>query len=346
MLVAVGGSSPSLLCLASSLRGLTKQAEAQMALSEFEIIKQFFDRVPERDDVLLSVGDDGAVVLPPNASELIVVTDTLVSGVHFPESTAAADVGFKSLAVNLSDVAAMGGKAAWATLALTLPDVSEDWIRGFSAGFFELASEHRIALVGGDLCRGPLSITVQLIGMVSPGKALKRSGALVGDDLYVTGTLGDARIGLAITLGKLSAEKTHSAFLCSRLNRPQPRAVVGAALVDIASALIDISDGLRADLDHVLEASAVGAELDTAALPCSDALRSVLSVEDANAAALAGGDDYELCFAAHPRHRERLMDISGESGCPITRIGAVVAERGIRYADGGDISVSPGYRHF
>ncbi|HET7843384.1 MAG TPA: thiamine-phosphate kinase [Xanthomonadales bacterium] len=287
-----------------------------------------------RADVALGIGDDGAVLRVPRGRELVVAVDTLVAGVHFPRDTAPADVGWKSLAVNLSDLAAMGAEPAWATLALTLPEPDAQWVRAFARGFAALAKRHGVALVGGDTTRGPLCVTVQAHGFVPPRRALRRDGARAGDAVFVSGTLGDAAAGLA---------HPRVAPLRARLDRPTPRVALGLALRGVASAAIDVSDGLAADLGHVLDASGVGAALDVDAMPASNALRG--AVADLRALQLGGGDDYELCFTVPAKRVDRVARIARDLRTPLTRIGTIERERGLRDADGRTLARS-GYVHF
>ena len=302
---------------------------------EFELIDLISRATAShRRDVALGIGDDGAVLRVPRGRELVVVMDTMVEGVHFLRGTSAADVGWKSLAVNLSDLAAMGAEPAWATLALTLPEPDATWVRGFARGFAALAKRHGVALVGGDTTRGPLTITVQAHGFVPPRRALRRDGARAGDAIFVSGTLGDAAAGLA---------NPRNAKLRVRLDRPVPRVALGLALRGIASAAIDVSDGLAADLGHVLDASGVGAMLDVDALPSSRALRD--AVTDVRALQLGGGDDYELCFTVPARRVARVADIARELRLPLTRIGRIERERGLRDATGRALA-RRGYVHF
>jgi thiamine-monophosphate kinase len=241
-----------------------------MALTEFNLIERYFTRpaaAPD-PDVILGIGDDAALVRVPTGMELAVATDTLVEGVHFPPQTAPETIGHKALAVNLSDMAAMGAEPRWATLALTLPQADEDWLTAFSSGFLALAAAEGVQLIGGDTTRGPLSITVQILGLLPSGSALRRSGACAGDLVYVTGTLGDAGLALRM-LQHAHGSAAVAAPLAQRLNQPQPRTQEGLALRGIASAAIDISDGLCADLGHILAASGVGAHINLAALPLS-----------------------------------------------------------------------------
>ncbi len=321
--------------------------------SEFQLIKQYFTALtPSRDDVLLGIGDDCALLQAPAGKAVAVSIDTLVSGKHFSENTSAYDLGHKSLAVGLSDLAAMGATPAWFTLALTLPDVDVAWLQDFSRGLAALAGEHGIQLVGGDTTSGPLSISIQVHGFTDADKALKRSGAQSGDMIYVTGTLGDAGAGLALDKGDAdlashlnAADRT---YLLQRLNKPTPRVDFGEALATIATAAIDISDGLLADLGHILEQSGnLGARIDLARLPLSPALQKV-PIDQAQQLALAAGDDYELCFTASPVEFERLQKDFAEN---CTRIGIVDSQAGIyRIDDKGNLVVitteKAGYEHF
>jgi thiamine-monophosphate kinase len=289
---------------------------------EFELIREFFTR-PSRDaSVHLGVGDDAALIAVPENHELAVTTDTLISGRHFPEDAAAYDIGWKALAVNLSDLAAMSAEARWATLALTLPDSNEAFLREFAAGFFALAAKENISLVGGDTTRGALSITVTAMGIVPSGQAVRRNGARPGDDIYVSGTVGDAGLGLRVALQQwpddLSAED--EAFVLQRLHRPEPRLALAKELRSLASAGLDVSDGLAQDLGHILRASAVGAVLDIDALPRSAALTGI-DAAFADALALTSGDDYELLFTAAPQHREKISAFA----FPCTRIGSITS---------------------
>jgi len=301
-----------------------------------------------REDVRLGIGDDAALLAVPAGQTLAVSTDTLVSGVHFPKDTAPFDIGWKALAVNLSDLAAMGATPAWATLALTLPAADAAWIAAFADGFAALAHQFGVALVGGDTTQGPLSITVTVHGFVPESLALRRTGAKVGDAVFVTGTLGDAAAGLALLQRPVTAGKGPE-HLIARLNRPTPRVAQGLLLRARAHACIDVSDGLVADLGHICTASAVGAEIDLAMLPASPALLGFVADEARVPLQLAGGDDYELCFSAAPAIATELLNDLARSGCAATRIGRIVAEPGIRVraADGSRVaSPRPGWEHF
>ena len=233
-----------------------------MSLSEFELIEQVFKKhCIETPDVICGIGDDAAVIKVPPEMELVLSMDTLVAGVHFSSDTKPQDLGYKALAVNLSDIAAMGAEPRWVILSMTLPDADQSWLEKFMAGFAELANKHAVNLVGGDLSRGPLSITIAIHGLVPEGKTIKRSGAKTGDLIYVTGTLGDAGLALKVLNEGLSIAKDHQTYIFDRLHRPSSRITTGLALREIASSAIDISDGLVADLGHILVASKVGATL-------------------------------------------------------------------------------------
>ena len=320
-----------------------------MSDTEFDIIRRYFTRqVAEHSSVIAGIGDDAALLQVPAGMELAACMDTLVDGVHFVPGTAAEAIGHKALAVNLSDLAAMGAEPAWATLSLTIPAPDPAWLAGFSAGFFKLADRYQLQLVGGDTSHGPLSVTVQAHGFVAPGSALRRQGAQAGDHIFVTGTLGDA--GLAL---QLAADA--GAQLQRRLDYPQPRIAAGLALRGIASAAIDISDGLLADLGHLLEADRLGATVTLETLPRSDAFTT--GVQQCGSAAprffhdlpLSAGDDYELCFTVPPAALPQLDAVQPRFSCACTHIGMVEASAGIRCytADGEPYSShSVGYQHF
>lgn len=301
----------------------------------------------ERDDVLLGIGDDAAVLRPPPGRDLVLATDTLVEGVHYLPGTPAGDVGWKALAVNLSDLAAMAAEPAWALLSLTLPQADESWTRDFAEGFAALAVRHRVSLVGGDTSRGAVPVvTVHLAGLVAPGAALRRDGALAGDQVWVTGTLGDAAAGLAWAQDRLDA-RGHGAALRARLDRPVPRVEAGRELAGVAGAAIDLSDGLAADLARLAAASGVGARVELSALPASEALREVVSGEGRERLQLAG-DDYELCFTAAPEREADVLRAMKAVGCQATRVGEIVAGDGIRFLREGGAVVPPagGWEHF
>ena len=291
-------------------------------MNEFEIIEHFFkDAYPtSKGDLALGIGDDAAIINVPDDSELVLSMDTLVAGVHFFETTAPEDIAFKSLAVNLSDIAAMGASPCWISLALTLPDKDLYWIEKFASSFNTLAAEHSLVLIGGDLTKGPLSVTVQIHGINPKGKSLRRSGANPGDAIYVSGKLGAAAYAFKniedSILYPAATEKE-----VQRLHRPDARIKTGIALRDVATSCIDISDGLIADLGHILKASKVGAELELSDIPYSDSLKNIdneLAIE----LALTGGDDYELCFTIPDGLPEAILE-EFESICPISRIGVI-----------------------
>jgi thiamine-monophosphate kinase len=301
---------------------------------EFRLIERIRELTTQpRDDVRIGIGDDAAVLAVPQGQELVVAIDTLVDGVHFPRGTAPADIGWKALAVNLSDLAAMGATPAWALLALTLPDADPTFVEGFAEGFSRLAQPHRLALVGGDTTRGPLSISVAVHGFVPPGQALTRAGARVGDLVLVTGTLGDAAAGLHALQSPLRDDDHRASlrdFLIARLNRPAPRLAAGAALRGQANACIDISDGLLADLGHICTANGVGAEIEAALLPRSSALLDLYDETSALHFALSGGDDYELCFTVPAQRLAEVQSDLSRLGCGVTKIGRIVDGDSVR----------------
>ena len=293
---------------------------------EFDLIDRIRARVVARDDVVLGIGDDAALLQPPAGMQLVVAMDTLNTGIHFPHDTAPADIGWKALAVNLSDLAAMGATPAWCTLSLSLPEPDAAWVDAFLDGFEALARQHAVALVGGDTTRGPLSVCVTVFGFVSPGRVLRRDAASVGDEIWVSGTPGDA----AEALAQWSACGARDPALRARLDRPTPRVALGLQLPGLAHAAIDISDGLLADLAHVCCASSVGAEIDIDAVPVSDALRAAgLEPDTRRTLQASGGDDYELCFTAPVGARDAIVAAALEAGVPVTRIGRIVKGRDV-----------------
>ena len=317
-------------------------------MAEFALIDRIADRSASRNDVLVGIGDDAAVLAVPAGHQLVVSTDTLIDGVHFPRGTAAVDIGWKALAVNLSDLAAMGASPAWASLALTLPDADADFVDGFMEGFAALAAQHRMALIGGDTTRGALSITITVHGFVPDGKALLRDGASAGDIVFVTGTIGDAAAGLRL----LRASAGHHGDsngqqrqqLIARLHRPTPQIAAGQILRGLASACIDVSDGLLADLAHVAKRSGVSIEIDAPKLPASSALYNQFRGDERMALQLGGGDDYELAFTVPSAQVDAVTRDLSKLGCGVTRIGRVNEGNGIRAidADGEEFSVQNG----
>ena len=319
-------------------------------MTEFELIRQLAEGLDDRrDDTLVGIGDDAAIVRP-GEGDLVTAVDSMVEGVHFFPDCDPADLGWKALAVNLSDLAAMGAQPRWALLALTLPQVDQQWLRRFVTGWRELAQTVGLQLIGGDTCRGPRAVSVTVIGSVLSGRLL-RSGARIGDDLYVSGYLGDAAAGLALLEQRLAqrAREAERCHLISRLHRPQPRTATGLFLADHASAAIDVSDGLLADLGHLLRASGAAATIDLDALPVSDPLKTVVP-DDATRERLIlnGGDDYELLFCAAPNQRAVIASHAEISSVPLTRIGRVHAgEPGLVRAEGrSQPLLAQGWDHF
>jgi thiamine-monophosphate kinase len=322
-------------------------------LGEFDLIERFFSRsagtAPGNGGVILGIGDDAALLRVPANTELVAAVDTLVEGRHFPIGSDPRSIGHRALAVNLSDLAAMGAVPTWATLALTMPSAEADWLREFSDGLLDLADAHGVALVGGDTTRGPLTISVQLLGQVAPGTALRRSGASAGDVLAVTGTLGDAGAGLALVDGScVTQERAQAEQLIRRFEYPTPRVRFGQAARGIASAAMDLSDGLVGDLPRLASASGLAARVDVDSLPLSPAIRAVASPAQARDWALAAGDDYELLIAAPPHRFAELQALAGTLGLGLTAIGDMRAGRGVTWIlNGREFAPAvQGYDHF
>ncbi|WP_414162955.1 thiamine-phosphate kinase [Superficieibacter sp. BNK-5] len=322
-----------------------------MACGEFSLIARYFDRVrSSRLDVETGIGDDCALLNIPEKQTLAISTDTLVCGIHFLPDIDPADLACKALAVNVSDLAAMGADPAWLTLALTLPEVNEPWLAAFSDSLFEQLNYYDMQLIGGDTTRGPLSMTLGIHGFVPLGRALKRSGARPGDWIYVTGTPGDSAAGLAILQDRLQVnDEADAAYLVKRHLRPTPRVLHGQALRDRASSAIDLSDGLISDLGHILKASGCGARLELNALPFSAPMLRHVEPEQALRWALAGGEDYELCFTVPELNRGALDVALKHLGAAFTCIGQVVPEsEGLQFLrDGQPVTFDwKGYDHF
>jgi thiamine-monophosphate kinase len=316
-------------------------------LSEFDLIARYFNRPTQH--TLLGVGDDAALLALTPGHELAASTDTMVEGVHFFPDAEPDSLGYKALAVNLSDLAAMGATPKWAMLALTIPKADEAWLEDFAHGFFALAAEHDVDLIGGDTARGPRNICVQIMGEVPHGRALRRDGAKVGDDVWVSGHVGDAAAAVAHLKGDLRLRGSLLSHCLARLNRPAPRVALGRLLVGVANSAIDISDGLVADLGHICERSAVGAAIEFAAVPCSAELMPLRGHALVTRAILTGGDDYELCFTAVVERRSEIEALSGQAGLALTRIGSIVAGQGVGVVDpaGRPMSVKDGgFDHF
>lgn len=315
-------------------------------MREFDIIQRYFTRESADQAVALGIGDDGAVLTPRHARQIVSVVDTMVEGVHFPQSMPADDIGFRAVAVNLSDIAAMGAEPRWMLLSLTLAQAEEAWLSLFSEGLFEAARRHSVTLVGGDTTRGSeLVVGIHLLGEVEAGRAIARSGAASGDDIWLSGTTGDAAAGLR--LDDVEGPDADVAYLRGRFRRPQPRLQLARELAGFVTAAIDVSDGLYGDLVKLLQASGAGATLELDAIPCSPALRRAFP-DSALDLALAGGDDYELCFTAAPGQRGRIRQIASGAGTPVARIGSVTQGAGvICRQDGRQVPYDDaGYTHF
>lgn len=321
-----------------------------MSLSEFEIIDKFFKRnLFRRTDVDLGIGDDAALVCVPKENELAIATDTLVEDIHFPKNTKPEDIAFKSVAVNLSDLAAMGAKPTWLTLSLTIPKADEDWLSSFSRGFFEIADHYSLQLIGGDITHGPLTVTVQAHGFIPKGKALLRSKAQPNDKIYVSGFLGDAALALQTLKGRQKLPTTDFKRILNELNRPMPQVKEGILLRELANAVIDISDGLAADLNHILDQSNVGATLQLDQIPLSPIMRHHIPREEATQLALTGGDDYVLCFTVPKEKESQLMSIAASFTNGIYCVGEISKETGLNIVDVNNKMIKLknfGYQHF
>ena len=325
-------------------------------MGEFDLIRRYFTRAPTKTpppQVMLGVGDDCALLAPTPGMHLAVSSDMLVEGRHFFAGTDPARLGHKALAVNLSDLAACGARPLCFTLALALPRADEAWLAAFSQGLLALADAHGCALVGGDTTQGPLNLCITVLGEVPPGQALLRSGAQPGDDLFVSGTLGDARLALEALQGRTNLPPTLLQAARQRLEQPTPRVALGLALRGVASAAMDVSDGLLGDLGHILRASGVGACVDTsitmkliAASALPESVRVHFDVNFLHQCTLAGGDDYELLFTTPAAARAAVAAASQASSTPVTRIGRIEAEPGMRLVDGQGQPVVHHYASF
>jgi len=316
-------------------------------ISEFELIDRFFSQPVH--NATLGVGDDAALVAPSAGHELVVTTDTLVSGVHFLPDHDPRALGHKVLAVNLSDLAAMGARPRWVLLAMTLPQVDEPWLSAFSGGFLDLARHFEVDLIGGDTTRGPLAFTVTALGEVVAGTALRRDQARIGDELWVSGQIGSAALALRHIRGDLRLRGQDLATCMARLEKPVARVELGQQLIGVASSAVDVSDGLVADAGHISKRSGVGIEIDYAQVPSVAEVAHLKSDRKVRDALLAGGDDYELLFTVPADAAAQLDSISGRLGLALTRIGRIVAGNGTRVLDtsGGVIDVrTGGYDHF
>ena len=319
-------------------------------MKEFELIRRYFDEpgVP-RKDVEIGIGDDAAIINVPEKSQLIVTTDTLVEGIHFFADMNPRALGHKAVAVNLSDIAAMGGEPTWLSLSVTLPRADEQWVKEFSCGLFEICEYFNVQVVGGDTTQGPLTVTVSAKGLVPKGKALLRSGAQPGDWIYVTGTLGDAGVAIDSIRNNEPLPLKHHAFIMNRFEFPTPRVAVAQGVREVATAAIDVSDGLISDLQHILTASNVGAVLNVDQLPLSDALRESVPEEKYLDYALCAGDDYEFLFTV-PEDKRGALDVTmSHYGVNLTCVGQIQGAAGkleIR-KDGEPFEFDgSGYQHF
>lgn len=318
--------------------------------SEFDLIRHYFAAAKTASDVVLGIGDDAAIVRANPALDWVVTTDTLIAGVHFPDSATAADIAHKTLAVNVSDIAAMAATPRYATLALSLPKLDHQWLQEFSRTLHQQLALHSISLIGGDTTRSAvLSLTLTLIGEVERGKAVRRDAAQPGDVIAVTGTLGDAGLGLALALGQCQLDdKATTDYFLARLHRPLARANAAAILRDYAHAAIDISDGFWQDLGHVLNRSQCGASLELDKLPISTALRNAVTAHEALDYALYAGDDYELLFTAPAQHWSAVQSQFAGIGLMVTAVGVITAEPGLRACHDGQPFAGQrnGYDHF
>ena len=319
--------------------------------SEFDIIRRYFKRTATQS--VLGIGDDAALIKATDNKELAISTDTLVCGKHFFADADPYKLGYKSLAVNLSDMAAMGAKPRWVLLALTLPDNlvqhNKAWVSEFSAGFFALADSYQVELIGGDTTAGPLNIGVQIMGEVEVGKALRRSGAKLDDDIWVSGRLGDAALALNHELQQITLEPNEIAECLPALLTPTARVELGPRLIGLAHSAIDISDGLVADLGHILTASEKAAYINMTDIPCSPVIKKYLQQSLVMRCLLAGGDDYELCFTAPKINREKIENLSAELAIPLIRIGEILSGEGLIVKDAKGSAIileTKGYDHF
>ena len=309
-------------------------------MNEFELINRYFNWPLSDPSVVLGVGDDAALFEIDADCQLVTSTDTLSEGVHFFEGALPGDIAYKSLAVNLSDIAAMGAQAKCFTLSLTLPKLDERWLQEFSSSLKEASEFFNVSLIGGDTTRGPLNITITILGAVEKSKAIKRSGANIGDDIYISGSLGDA----ALCLKKINEGSVPNITELNKLNKPVPRLKLGSALKNIASSCIDVSDGLEQDLSHILRASKVGAIIDSQSLPLSDTVRESIKTSQDWGLPLCGGDDYELCFTSDKSNQTEIKKLSESLKIRITKIGVINNSQTLEIL--GYEGSSKSYQHF
>jgi thiamine-monophosphate kinase len=319
-------------------------------MGEFELIQRCFAEAGrKRPDVAIGIGDDGAVVQVREGCDLVITTDSMVEGIHFFPDVDPRSLGHKLVAVNVSDLAAMGAEPCWLSLALTLPTVDMDWLTAFAEGLSETADYYNCQLIGGDTTRGPLSLTMIAKGLVPKGKAITRAGAQNGDYLYVTGTVGDAALGLKLVQNQIEVSKKHRAHILQRFHYPTARVALGQALRNIASSAMDVSDGLAGDLQHILRRSKVGAVVDVSKLPMSQALKDSCSAEQALQFALSGGEDYELLFTVPESRRGSLEVLLSPYGVPVTCIGRITGAVGkleFKQGDAPFVYQHQGFEHF
>ena len=319
-------------------------------MGEFDLIKRYFSRKSLQNDVSLSVGDDCAITSIPSGYQLAITTDTLVEGTHFLPSISPADLAYKSVAVNLSDLAAMGATPAWVSLALTLPEIKEEWLAEFSQSLFAILDRYGVSLIGGDTTKGSLSITLTAQGFLPENQGLFRHQAKVGDWIFVSGFLGDSAAGLDLLLKNRKIENESDRYLIQRHLRPTPRVELGLALRSFSCCALDISDGLLADLEHILERSQVGAEIYLENLPLSRHLCTQYEQTQAEKFALTGGEDYELCFTVSEEKREEMEQVLRSQGIKVTCIGKILPQtNGLNLLKNGEKVALPahcGFDHF
>lgn len=319
-----------------------------MAVGEFELIERYFIQEAGALGVAMGIGDDCALLNVPDGQQLAVSMDTLVAGIHFPKNADPELIAERALRVNLSDLAAMGAEPLWFTLGLTLPKADAQWVKGFSQGLFRVANAHNIALVGGDTTRGNLSITIQVHGAVTPGRALMRGNASIGDDIFVTGPVGDGAAALAVIKQELSVGKSAFNYFMDHYYRPKPKLKEGLALVGVAESAIDISDGLAADLGHICQQSVVGATLHLENVPLSEPVAKLVSFERGMEWALSGGDDYQLCFTVPPSRLGKLEALVDQKRLQVHHVGEITRGSGVTCLHKGEevMLQSNGYQHF
>ena len=319
--------------------------------SEFDVIKKYFTFSNSRDDVILAGGDDCACVSVPENKQLLITTDTLISGVHFPENTSAEDIAYKSLMVNLSDLAAMGATPAWVTLAISLPEINESWLQAFSHQFSVVLSKFNISLIGGDTTKGALSITIQAMGLCDNNKILRRNQAESGDKIFVTGNIGDASIGLQAVLNQFNDKNLLSCV--NSLNRPEARVHFAEELTLYSKCAIDISDGLVADLGHIVETSFCGADIKLSDIPLSSSTRHYFDFYHKSSIdwsmVLTQGDDYELCFTVNKKNASAVILLAEKHQLKVTCIGEVTKSNELIFTDSNNEVInfsSAGFKHF